>query len=47
MNVEIPAVPDERRTDNVFIAGGMDDCSLCDVTPGEKRLFLVSFYVCV
>lgn len=37
MAVEIPAVPEGRTTDNVYLAGGIDDCALCDVTPGKRE----------
>lgn len=43
MAVEIPAVPEGRTTDNVYLAGGIDDCSLCDVTPGE-RYYMYKYY---
>lgn len=34
MDVSIPEVPAKRTTDNVFIAGALDSCSICNVSPG-------------
>jgi len=42
MNVEIPQAPAVRTTDNVFIAGPLDSCSLCDVSPGA---FVICTYI--
>lgn len=31
----IPTIPTDVRTDHIFLAGGLDDCSLCNVKPGH------------
>lgn len=33
--VYIPPIPQDVRTDNVYLAGALDECSLCDIHPGR------------
>jgi len=35
MEVVIPQVPNDVKTKNVYLAGPLDECSLCDVKPGR------------
>lgn len=33
--VYIPSIPHDVTTDNVYLAGALDECNLCDVRPGK------------
>ena len=35
MEVVIPQIPADVKTNNVYLAGPLDECSLCDVKPGR------------